>query len=30
MWGVGRPRIGRSLVHILQHVVEVLGVTPPD
>jgi len=30
LWGVGRPRIGHSLVHLLQHIVEVLGVTPPD
>ena len=30
LWGVGKPKMGHSLVHLLQHLVEALGVDAPD
>lgn len=30
LWGVGKPRIGRSLVHLLNYLAENVGVRPPE
>jgi len=30
LWGVGKPRVGHSLIHLLNHLTEVIGVNPPD
>jgi len=30
LWGVGKPRIGHSLIHLLNYLTEVVGVNPPE
>jgi len=30
LWGIGRPRVGRSLVHLLSYLAESTGVEPPE
>jgi len=30
LWGIGRPRVGYSLVHILNYLAEGTGIEPPE
>jgi len=30
LWGIGKPRIGHSLIHLLNYLTEIIGVNPPD
>ncbi len=30
LWGVGKPKIGHSLIHLLNYLAESVGMEPPE